>query len=66
MDLARIELGRLSAYKNPHAWAVPDGERGKHQYLFFLDKDTPSAKDGDLLPRRCSTVKSARLVTAYF
>jgi ankyrin repeat protein len=46
MDLARIELGRLSAYKNPHAWAVPDGERGKHQY-FFLDKDTPSAKEGD-------------------
>lgn len=44
MECARRELGRLTTYKNPYSWAVPDND-DKHRY-FFLDRNTTS-EEGD-------------------
>lgn len=45
MEGSRKELGRLMAYNNPHAWAVPDTDGMAHRY-FFLDEHTVS-QEGD-------------------
>eukprot|EP00977_Amphora_coffeiformis_P022988 scaffold12027_cov168-Amphora_coffeaeformis.AAC.2 len=44
MEPSRKELGRIMAYKNPHAWAVPDSNEKEHRYFSL---DSMLSKEGD-------------------
>lgn len=48
MDLARNELSRMTAYRNPYAWSTEDEDVGLEHHSYYLrDRLGRSTKTGD-------------------